>query len=439
MQTRFAPPVRQGPSVRPRFGAGPEAGSYRVAGVAEGRIALFLMAVAVALIPFLKPSGPANIGPVDPFIALALAGSLLWIGTSAHRLRFPYVVGVGLFMVGGLLGALAGPAPDAGLLAIVQDVVLVAWCWAVANLSSNAGRLRVLLATWTYSSIVWAILLFVGLATGNATLSGQTDREASRTALTFGDPSFSANYYFVSMMIIWATQRPRNRVVRLLAYVLLLSALLSTGSNSGIVSVVVGSVVASLVAIHRRSGTMATLSALSAFLLVAFVLASTVSMDSIRARAHESQYGFLRDGIGRSVVSEAQRGTLLRESLHLYSTGGPLGEGPVSTKTRLDAEMAPFIKEAHNDYFAALVERGPIGLLGLLIFLAALATYSLTLVRGRLSDGFAAVISKPNALVGAVCGTMLASTVYELLHLRHLWALFAMVAAVSIWGRRAPD
>jgi O-antigen ligase len=111
----------------------------------------------------------------------------------------------------------------------------------------------------------------------------------------------------------------------------------------------------------------------------------------------------------------------------------------VSTKTRLDAEMAPFIKEAHNDYFAALVERGPIGLLGLLIFLAALATYSLTLVRGRLSDGFAAVISKPNALVGAVCGTMLASTVYELLHLRHLWALFAMVAAVSIWGRRAPD
>ena len=49
------------------------------------------------------------------------------------------------------------------------------------------------------------------------------------------------------------------------------------------------------------------------------------------------------------------------------------------------------------------------------------------------------MISKPNALVGAVCGTMLASTVYELLHLRHLWALFAMVAAVSIWGRRAPD
>jgi hypothetical protein len=25
--------------------------------------------------------------------------------------------------------------------------------------------------------------------------------------------------------------------------------------------------------------------------------------------------------------------------------------------------------------------------------------------------------------------------VYELLHVRHLWALFALIAAMSLWGR----
>jgi hypothetical protein len=31
---------------------------------------------------------------------------------------------------------------------------------------------------------------------------------------------------------------------------------------------------------------------------------------------------------------------------------------------------------------------------------------------------------------------VVAMAVYELLHLRHLWAMFALVAALGIWGRR---
>jgi len=97
--------------------------------------------------------------------------------------------------------------------------------------------------------------------------------------------------------------------------------------------------------------------------------------------------------------------------------------------------MAPFIKEAHNDYFAALIERGAVGFVGLLLFLSALGLRAVSLIRSRLAKGFAAVIIRPNALVGAVAGTVVASTVYELLHLRHLWVLFAFVAAISLWGR----
>jgi hypothetical protein len=385
----------------------------------------------------LSPPASFNLAPVDAFIALALAATFLWVGTSGHRLRFPYGIAIALFMLGGALGALAGPVPTFGIVALLQDFVLLLWCWAVANLCSSADRLRTLLATWVYASIVWAILLFVGLAAGVSFLTGQTTSEGSRTALTFRDPSFSANYYFVSIMLIWATGRPRHRGARIAAYVVLVAALLSAGSNSGIVSLTVGTMVAIVAGVYRRRGGVAAVTALAFVVLAAFVASEKISLQGIQASAHESKYGFIRDGIGRSDVSEGQRATLLGESLHLYESGGPLGQGPVSTKTRLESEMAPFVKEAHDDYLAALLERGPLGFIGLLLLVAGLFAKGVSVAKTPLAHGFEAVLRNPHALLAAVAGSLVSSTVYELLHLRHLWALFAFVAAVYIWGRKS--
>jgi hypothetical protein len=60
---------------------------------------------------------------------------------------------------------------------------------------------------------------------------------------------------------------------------------------------------------------------------------------------------------------------------------------------------------------------------------------ALFVTRTKPAGGFAGIVVRPNALVGAVAGTLVAGTVYELLHVRHVWALFAIVAALSIWGR----
>jgi O-antigen ligase len=111
-----------------------------------------------------------------------------------------------------------------------------------------------------------------------------------------------------------------------------------------------------------------------------------------------------------------------------------LGEGPVSTKTRLSNENVLLVKEAHNDYFAALIERGPLGFLGIILLVASVMFRALSVVRAKLDGGFASVVVRPNALVGALAGTLIAMTVYELLHVRHVWALFAVVASLSIWG-----
>src|ERR1700681_2707849 len=80
--------------------------------------------VPLALLPFLKPSGPGNTSPVDVAIALSIGATLFWAGYARQELRLPYALAVGLIMVGGAVASLAGPLPDNGLLAIGQDLLL---------------------------------------------------------------------------------------------------------------------------------------------------------------------------------------------------------------------------------------------------------------------------------------------------------------------------
>jgi hypothetical protein len=98
--------------------------------------------------------------------------------------------------------------------------------------------------------------------------------------------------------------------------------------------------------------------------------------------------------------------------------------------------MAPFEKEAHDDYVAALIERGVLGFLGIILLVVILARRTLFSATGNLTEGFAKVVIRPNALAGAVAGTLVAGTVYELLHVRHVWTLFGLVTALAIWGTK---
>jgi O-antigen ligase len=236
-------------------------------------------------------------------------------------------------------------------------------------------------------------------------------------------------------MIMWAIGRPRHRLFRYSAYALLLTVIAMTGSNSGVVAVIVGTVVAATLGIYRRSGIMPAITALAFIVLAGYFATSQISLTTIETKAHDSRYAFVRNGIGRGTSFE-QRGQLLQESISLYRTGNPLGEGPVSTKPRLHKEMAPFEKEAHDDYVAALIERGVLGFLGIILLVVILGRRTLFSATGNLTEGFAKVVIRPNALAGAVAGTLVAGTVYELLHVRHVWTLFGLVTALAIWGTK---
>lgn len=413
----------------------PAAGDRARTAVHEARLPVILTALAIALQPLTVPRGPGNLGPADAFIVLAIAAWLWSSAVSGERLFFPYALAVGLLVIGGALGGIAGPVPAEGVLSIVQDLLLLGWCWTVANVGSSAHRGVILLRAWAASSIAWSMALIVGLVIHSSALTGEVPRTGLRTNLTFDDPNVAANYFMISLFIVWAAGYPRRRSLRALGYVSLVVALISTGSNGGLVSLVVGLCAAVVVGVWRRSGMVPAVACLAVALLGAGAVVASGSIKSIEQRASTSGYGFIRDGIGRGQQSVTERTTVLGESIGLYDAGGPLGAGPVSTKPRLEASLATYPKEAHDDYFASLMERGIVGAVGLFILVGAILLRSGSLLRLRRGLGPESRLPRPNAVVAAVLGTMMTMTVLELLHVRHVWTLFALLAATQRWER----
>ncbi|HET6921154.1 MAG TPA: O-antigen ligase family protein, partial [Jiangellaceae bacterium] len=277
---------------------------------------------------------------------------------------------------------------------------------------------------------------FAALLTGENTLAGITARNSSRVSLTFGDPNVAANYFFISIMIMWAVGCPRRRAGRVAATAMLVFAMVLTGSIGGFLSLLVGTATAALFAMHRRYGVMPAIALVCALGLFVYVGSSYVHIGAIAQWSHNSDRAWLRDSIGRGVKSSSDRELLLAQSIRLIYQGGPLGQGPVSTKPRLAASQAPFVKEAHDDYLAALTERGVIGALGLLLLVASILfrTWSTSLTPS--AESIAGGLRSPPAIAGAVAGTLVEGFSYEVMHFRHAWALWGVVAALYFWGRK---
>src|SRR5205085_5476733 len=163
------------------------------AGVDGERVAVVATALAVVFLPLAVPTASGNLAPEDAFIGLALACALLWATAANLTWRFPFVLPVAIFMAGGAVGGLIGPLPGHGTVALVQDIWLLLFCWRASNGCRSPSNLRVLLRTWAYSSIAWAVTPIVGLIIGSAALTGQTENQGARVQISLADPSYAAN------------------------------------------------------------------------------------------------------------------------------------------------------------------------------------------------------------------------------------------------------
>jgi O-antigen ligase len=243
----------------------------------------------------------------------------------------------------------------------------------------------------------------------------------------------------MSLFVMAACRRPRGTATRWVSYILVLVAMGFTGSNGGMLTLVVGALLSVTLTVHHRRGSFAgTVSLIITGLLVAvmaLVVLPRVDLGAVRERAAGS-VPLLRDSFGRSNTSVSERTVILEEGFSVFLSSTGTGVGPAGTKASLARSQAPYVKEAHNDYLATLLERGLLGAVGLIVLGMAVAGRCVRLLFGRLPAEFAAAVPRPWLLVVIAPVMATAAGFYEVLHFRHLWTWLGIVAALSLVAER---
>jgi O-antigen ligase len=413
--------------IAPILPAGP-----RTYGGEQQRLALTAAGLGICALPVLLPNAPGNITPADAAILVGVLAVLMWAGTTRQRTALPYGLGVGLLAIAGLVASLVGAHPAIGLVSVGQDLYLLVWCAAVANVARGPGAVQVLARTWTVSATAWAAA-FVIATTGTAVSAGP---QAIRAGFTFGDQNGAGLYFILSLFVVIASGRPRRRWLRSAVVALLLLATLYTGSLGAFSGLLLGLSIAMVLTVRSRRGALPAIALALSMVLAAASLTLLAERDNLVSAANASSNALVRNSIGRGDQSSSERQTLSAETLHLWQSSDLLGLGPASTKDVLQAQQAPYPKEAHDDWVAALIERGLLGALGLLLLFAEIVMRaSRSWDPARLLVGMRTALPSPAYLVGGLGCVLVFSTTHEVLHDRTSWTLFALVAAVSLWGR----
>jgi hypothetical protein len=401
------------------------------------RFPQWAVASAIAALPLLTPQGPANTAPVDAFIIIAIAATLLWAGWSRQRLRFPYVAGVGTMIVAGCLAALFGHYPHAGLLSLAIDFFLLGWVLTVANVGRTGASAGFLVRAWCVTGSIWGVA-FVAFIGRSAAAAGYAMADSARVGFTLGETNGAGLYFALTILVILAGGWPRRLRWRVPVLACLVFDLMLTGSLAGISGFLAGLALALVVRTAARSGGAAALILALVLTVVAGGAYEVMHRDQVVERTQSSQNLLLRNSIGRAQQSAWERQMITQETLHLWKTSSLLGLGPNATKNTLKQQQAPYPKEAHDDWTALLVERGILGFTGLLVLVGEIVVRaSMAGSRRRLGPGLAAGLPAPEFLVGALATVAVYSFTHQILHDRGVWTLFGLLAAFSLWRGRA--
>jgi len=414
---RGAHPADRQPLDNPYFSATP-------------RHVAYLLGVAVAGLPLLVPSGPANTALADVGILVVVVAVVVWLKREHASVVVPYLIPVAVLVVAGAFAAYHVRVGTA-LLPLLQDLFLLAWGAAVANaVRRRRWLLAVVLRTWVWSSVLWAAVLCTGRIAGISWMAGTSARDGGRASLTFEDPNLAADYFLLGLGLLLATSVVRQVTLRVLAAAVILLALVFTGSNGAAVGLAVMTGVVLVVGLGRRHGVLAAVSTSLLLAAVAVTGAPHVDVNRVGATASDGVQ-VLRDSLGRSGESSGSRQELAGETIGLYLGGDLVGVGPGQTKAALKGAGAQYVKEAHNDYLATIVERGALGGVGLILLLLAVAARLGRCVTGRQSAWVRDLVPRPEVLLGVGCALAVGALFYEVLHFRHLWAFLGLVAGLD--------
>jgi hypothetical protein len=394
------------------------------------------MAVAITFIPLLRPAGPGNTGLTDVGIIAAVLAVGIWMRRTRRAVQLPYLLGMGLMIVAGVIATWRAMSGSSAM-AILQDIFMLSWGATVAGVGlTGPNGLRFILRWFCRSGIAWAGVLVVSDQLHIAFIAGLTARDGARASLTFNDPNLAADYFVIVFFVTAASSAFRWAGTRLPALLLVLVAIAFTGSNGAVLGIVFGTGVAVVIGARRRHGMAVGVAVCMCLVAAGALLGPRVNLQSI-AEGPLASVPLIHDSVGRTGESTGSRADLWTEEIALWSHRDLVGIGPTQTRWTLQETGAPYVKEAHTDYLATVVERGALGGLGLVVLACTLAAAATRVVGAGVIPAWPPTpwrdrsipVPRPEFLVSALIAVAIAALFYEVLHFRQVWFLFGLIAA----------
>ena len=379
-------------------------------------MALLILGTMLVLLPIVAISGPGHTAPVDFVNILFIAAYWCVIVARRESPAFPFLWPLWLILLGSCIGLYCAPSLSTGLLTIIQEVYLYVWVVTMAHFLAWSCRLTSVISIWAAVAATLGVLAFGDVHFG--LLHGLMLEGANRAQGTFENPNMFGNYLLISFFLTWAAARARQRVLYL-ALPALVAGIQATASNGALLGFLSGCCGA--VAVDRRYRSRR---AIGALLIVAALGMGVVSIwrDQVQALAMEVISAERGEIAGAALKGYGERTELWSEASDIIRRT-PTGVGPGNFQV-LSGSVSGDYNSAHNDYLGMLVERGPLGLVGWLAFLAAI---------GYLLFRLSTVADRSPLALEPLCGLFAAivahAGVVELSHFRHVWLALALMAA----------
>ena len=333
-----------------------------------------------------------------------------------------------------------------GVLALAKDAYLYLWFVALVAMLDPRGSLRGVRLAWVWVACLETVFIVVQAMVFQH-LSLHTvlvDRRLFRAVGTFTNPNMLADYMIKSIFVLLGLVMEVRWWLLAPAFALMCLGIITTKSNGGLMSLLAGIAIWAVAWAWVRGirrDRLAGVIALGLGVMIAGVWA-------------HAEFG-LGDQVVRQVVAHSYMGSMgnsndqrqqIWHRLGDMMSKNPLGIGPKQSsqqELQIGERERPESfgsKEAHDDYLAFLVERGPLGLLGLLIGMVMVARMVLggrKVIARRLGSP-AAGAAMWAACVGGLAASSIHSLVIEKLHFRHFWFFLAMITTLCAPAAKEP-
>jgi len=387
----------------------------------SGKWGTFLAVMVAITIPLEKLTY-ASLVPADLFLVLMMVSVWPILLRRNVKVYFPLAFAMWVIFVGSLIATLSAVDIPSATIAMLQEVYLYVAFLTLANAFVGEKERRAFQIAWVIVAALEGVLLLSGRGGVGPDFAtsvvgrGDNLEDIGRAVGTFQNANAAGGYMLISFFVALALPWPKNRWLKAGLLAAHLGGIVGTGSNAALAGWGLGLAVFILYWLLQKGRALLGVVGLGTVVvgtaLVFLYLLWPAIAPALNASSSESPlFAYLRlaDKLGKRQVLWEDGWRILEKY--------PLGIGPSVSRTLIDIGL-------HSDYVAFMVERGPLGIIGLALLVSEPVLWlALTHRRCRTPDQLWAT----GALFAGLLSVLSFATSHEVTHGRSVWMLLIVI------------